>query len=149
MELSKWPEVQGSEGGAEKRVRQKNLILVNEILNIDICLARMCSKVFHIAWNSERTDVPDKNLEVIRKHPFHLSSPHPSLATADPDPSLRVVGSCAPRPSHSEQMNWLNVYTWASLNTDFCFSVSRVTLSERWNGKLESYFQSPDGAPCL
>lgn len=37
--------------------------------------------------------------------------------------------------SQSEQTNWLNVYSWTSLSTNFCFSVCRVNLStemENW-----------------
>lgn len=46
------------------------------------------------------------------------------------EPPFGILGR---RLSWSQQTNWLNVYSWTSLNTNFCFPVCRVNLSEMEN----------------
>ena len=55
------------------------------------------------------------------------------IFTTNWEPTFRILDPCALRLSQSEQMNWLNVYSWTSLNTNFCFSVCHVNLSEMEN----------------
>lgn len=43
--------------------------------------------------------------------------------TSNSGPTLRTLDFCALNRSPAKQTNWLNVYSWTSLNTNFCFSV--------------------------
>lgn len=137
MEPSKWPEV--LRGG--KKDRQKNLKLVKEILNTDICLITPCSKSiadhleFWVDW------YPRWDLGGDQKAPHQPAPPTSPPLTPGWLLSSWNLHLELWAPVHSvrltltEQMNWLNVYPLTSLNTDFCFSVCRVTLStemENW-----------------
>lgn len=136
MEPSKWPEVLRG----EKKDRQKNLKLVKEILNTDICLTTPCSKSiadhleFWVDWDP-RWDLGGDQ-KAPHQPPPHLSSPHPWLTTVELEPSFRTVGSCALRPSHSDWADELAKCLPFNFSEHWLLLFSVSCHFEHWNGKL-------------